>query len=84
MIGMEPDGHPFLHAIREGAMGYVAKGASVLEVVAAVRKVVSGGALCSPELRAFLFLFATQQNQMPCFYLRTRPRLTIGNSSLFS
>jgi DNA-binding NarL/FixJ family response regulator len=76
MIGMEEDSQPFLQAIREGAMGYVVKDASALEVVAAVRTVASGGAFCSPELCAFLFRFAAQQNQMPSFYARSRLGLT--------
>jgi two-component system, NarL family, response regulator DevR len=76
MIGMEGDGQSFLQAIREGAMAYVVKDASALEVVAAVRTVASGGAFCSPELCAFLFRFAAQQNQMPSFYARSRLGLT--------
>jgi DNA-binding NarL/FixJ family response regulator len=76
MIGMEGDNQPFLQAIREGAMGYVVKDASALEVVAAVRTVANGGAFCSPELCAFLFRFAAQQNQMPSFYARSRLGLT--------
>ena len=76
MIGMEADGHPFLQSIREGAMGYVVKDASALEVVAAVRTVATGGAFCSPDLCAFLFRFAAQQNQMPSFYARSRLGLT--------
>ncbi|HEY7352127.1 MAG TPA: response regulator transcription factor [Terriglobales bacterium] len=76
MIGMEADSHALLQAIREGAMGYVVKDASALEVVAAVRTVATGGASCSPELCAFLFRFAAQQNQMPSFYARSRLGLT--------
>lgn len=76
VIGMEAEGQFLLQAIREGAMGYVVKDASALEVVAAVRTVVSGGAFCSPHLCAFLFRFASQQNQMPSFYARTRLGLT--------
>ncbi|MBV9181801.1 MAG: response regulator transcription factor, partial [Acidobacteria bacterium] len=68
MIGMETDGQHFLQAIREGAMAYVVKDASALEVVAAVRTVASGGAVCSPELCAFLFRFAARQNHMPNFH----------------
>ena len=60
VIGMEADGEPFLRAIREGAMGYVVKDASALEVVAAIRTVASGDAFCSPHLCAFLFRFAAQ------------------------
>jgi DNA-binding NarL/FixJ family response regulator len=76
VIGMEADGEPFLRAIREGAMGYVVKDASALEVVAAIRTVASGDAFCSPHLCAFLFRFAAQQNQMPSFYARHRLGLT--------
>ncbi len=76
VIGMEAEGQTFLHAIREGALGYVVKDASALEVVAAIRTVVSGGAFCPPQLCAFLFRFAAQQNQMPSFYARRRLGLT--------
>jgi DNA-binding NarL/FixJ family response regulator len=76
MIGMEGDGQLFLQAIREGAMGYVVKDASALEVVGAVRAVASGHAFCSPQLCAFLFRFAAQQNQMPSFHARDRLGLT--------
>jgi DNA-binding NarL/FixJ family response regulator len=76
MIGMETDGQHFLQAIREGAMGYIGKDASALEVVAAVRTVASGGAACSPELCAFLFRFAARQNQMPSFHARSKLGLT--------
>ena len=76
-IGMEADGPPFLQAIRQGVMGYVVKDASALEVVAAVRTVAKGGAICSPQLYAFLFRFAAQQNQMPA--LRAQRRLGLTN-----
>jgi NarL family two-component system response regulator LiaR len=76
LIGMDSEGQNFLHAIREGAMGYVVKDASALEVVAAVRTVANGGAVCSPELCAFLFRYAARQNQMPNFHVRSRLGLT--------
>ena len=76
MIGMEANGQHFLQAIREGAMAYIEKDASALEVVAAVRTVASGGAVCSPELCAFLFRFAARQNQMPNFHVRSKLGLT--------
>lgn len=77
VIGMEAEGPPFLQAIREGAMGCVVKDASALEVVAAVRTVANGGAVCSPQLCAFLFRFAAQQNHMPT--LRAQRRLGLTN-----
>jgi DNA-binding NarL/FixJ family response regulator len=44
LIGMESDGQHLLQAIRGGAMGYIVKDASALEVVAAIRTVTLGGA----------------------------------------
>lgn len=76
LIGMDADGQHFLQAVREGAMGYLLKDASALEVVAAVRTVANGGAACSPELCAFLFRFAARQNQMPNFHVRSKLGLT--------
>jgi two-component system response regulator DevR len=76
MIGMESDGQPFLRAIREGAMGYVVKDASAMEVAGAISTVANGDAFCSPQLCAFLFRFAAQQNQMPSFHARQRLGLT--------
>jgi DNA-binding NarL/FixJ family response regulator len=76
VIGMDVDPQHFMHAIREGAMGYLARDASALEVVAAVRTVANGGAVCSAALCAFLFRFAARQNQMPNFHARERLGLT--------
>ena len=76
MIGMETDEQHFLRAIREGAMGYVVRDASALEVVSAIRTVANGGAVCSPELCAFLFRFAARQHHMPSFHARSRLGLT--------
>jgi DNA-binding NarL/FixJ family response regulator len=76
LIGMDCEGQQFLNGIREGAMGYLVKDASALEVVAAVRTVASGGAVCSPELCAFLFRYAARQNQMPNFHVKSKLGLT--------
>src|SRR2546430_3292633 len=54
LIGMESDGQHLLQAIRGGAMGYIIKDASALEVVAAIRTVTIGGGACSPPLFAVL------------------------------
>lgn len=70
MIGMDVDPQHFLQAVRGGAMGYLARDASALEVVGAIRTVASGGAVCSATLCAFLFRFAAQQYQMPSFHVR--------------
>jgi DNA-binding NarL/FixJ family response regulator len=82
LIGMDAEGAHFLQAIRQGAMGYLVKDASALEVVAAVRTVANGGAVCSPELCAFLFRFAARQNQMPNFHVRSQLGLTTREQQL--
>ena len=76
LIGMDGEGQNFLYGIREGAMGYLVKDASALEVVAAVRTVANGGAVCSPELCAFLFRYAARQNQLPNFHVKSKLGLT--------
>lgn len=76
LIGMDPDSQHFLQAVREGAMGYLVKDASAVEVVAAVRTVASGGAVCSPDLCALLFRFAVRHNSMPNFHVRSTLGLT--------
>jgi two-component system, NarL family, response regulator DevR len=55
MIGMDPDRDLFLHAVRQGAVGYVLKDASALEVAAAVRAVVNNEAFCPQSLLLSLF-----------------------------
>ena len=82
MIGMDSDGQHFLQFIREGAMGYIAKDASALEVVSAVRTVAAGGAACSSDLCAFLFRFAARQNQLPSFHARSKLGVTTREQQL--
>lgn len=76
MIGMDEEERQFLQTVREGALGYVLKDASALEVVAAVRAVANGGAACDPRLCACLFRFAAETNQMPNFHVRSKLGLT--------
>jgi two-component system, NarL family, response regulator DevR len=74
MIGMDPDEQHFLQAVRDGATWYVLKDASALEVVAAVRAVAAGDAVCPLQLCASLFRYIAKQNQLPSF----RARATLG------
>lgn len=77
MVGMEDDEHTFLRSVREGALGYVLKDASALEVVATVRAVASGDAVCPPHLCAGLFRYvARQSNQVPNFHVKLGLGLT--------
>lgn len=55
MIGMETDRDLLLQAVREGIAGYLLMDATAAEIIAAVRFVISGGAVCPPELCQALF-----------------------------
>jgi DNA-binding NarL/FixJ family response regulator len=55
MIGMDADEETFLHAVRQGAVGYVLKEASASEVATAVRAVINDEAFCPQSLLLHLF-----------------------------
>ncbi|HEX5411815.1 MAG TPA: response regulator transcription factor [Terriglobia bacterium] len=57
MIGMEEDEEMFLKAVTAGAAGYVLKDASAMDVVAAIRAVARGEAICPPRLCRSLFRY---------------------------
>ncbi|HUO24459.1 MAG TPA: response regulator transcription factor [Candidatus Aquilonibacter sp.] len=61
MVGMDAREDDFLHAVREGAAGYVLRDASAAEVVAAIRSVGAGEAVCPPRFSATLFRWAAQR-----------------------
>ncbi|MBV9574560.1 MAG: response regulator transcription factor [Acidobacteriales bacterium] len=77
MIGMEADEQAFLQSVREGALGYMLKDASALEVVAAVRAVANREAVCPPQLCACLFRYVTKQwSQVPNYSVKLGLGLT--------
>ena len=55
MVDMESDEGVFLNAIRSGAVGYILKDASAMEVATAIREVAAGNAVCPPSLCMALF-----------------------------
>jgi two-component system, NarL family, response regulator DevR len=77
VIGMDSSESSFLRTVREGALGYVLKDASALEVVSTVRAVASGEAVCPPQLSVALFRCAARQHQVPSFHVK----LTLGLTS---
>jgi DNA-binding NarL/FixJ family response regulator len=77
MIGMEVDKGTFLRTIREGVLGYVLKEASALEVVAAIRSVANGEAICPPTLCMTLFKYVSSQwAQVPNMQIKRDLALT--------
>lgn len=83
MIGMEPNEQTFLQAVREGALGYVLREASAIEVVAAIRGVAGGQAICPQQLCLALFQYANRLwSQMPNFQIRSSLGLTSREQQL--
>jgi DNA-binding NarL/FixJ family response regulator len=60
MVGMEEDEETFLHAVGEGAVGYVLKDASAAEIVRVIRAVGTGEAVCPPQFSLSLFQCAAR------------------------
>ena len=65
MVDMEPDEEIFFKSIRAGAVGYILKDASAVEVAAAIREVASGNAVCPPSLCMALFRYVFQHAPVP-------------------
>ncbi|MFZ0213898.1 MAG: response regulator transcription factor [Candidatus Acidiferrales bacterium] len=77
LVAMEEDERLFLRAIRAGVLGFIPKDASALDVVAAVRAVARGEAVCPPRLCKFLFDFvAAQAVEFPNSCVKLRLGLT--------
>jgi len=83
LIGMEPDEELFMAAVRSGVMGYLLKDASASDLVAAVRAVYRGEAVCPPELCSALFRFVAHMiEEIPVKRSAPRPDLTIRQQQL--
>lgn len=77
MIGMENSSELLVQAVQEGISGYLLMDASASEIVAAVRFVVNGGAVCPPELCQALFAHvAAQRPTLPSFEVQNQLGLT--------
>jgi DNA-binding NarL/FixJ family response regulator len=85
LIGMESDEKRFMAAVRAGVTGYLLKDASAQDVVAAVRAVSRGEAVCPPPLCSSLFCFVVQMARgMPIQGVTSRPDLTLRQQQLVS
>ena len=61
LVAMDDDPLQFMKAVRGGALGYVLKEASAMDVVNAVRAVAQGESVCPPRLCKLLFDFVADQ-----------------------
>jgi DNA-binding NarL/FixJ family response regulator len=77
LIGMETNSELLVHAVREGVAGYMLMDATASEIVAAIRFVINGGAVCPPELCQALFSqIAAQRTILPTFEIDEQFGLT--------
>jgi len=86
LIGMEEDEEQFLKAVRAGVSGYLLNDASASDVVAAVRAVARGEAVCPPRLCLALFRSAARTARETPTRVKQRARqgLTIHQQQLIS
>jgi DNA-binding NarL/FixJ family response regulator len=85
LIGMEPDEELLMAAIRSGVMGYLLKDASASDLVAAVRTVYRGEAVCPPQLCSALFRFIAHViEETPVKRSPLRPDLTLRQQQLMA
>src|SRR5712664_1432983 len=83
LIGMELDEELLMAAVRSGVVGYLLKDASASELVAAVRAVYRGEAVCPPQLCSTLFRFVAHMiEEMPVKRPASRPDLTMRQQQL--
>jgi two-component system nitrate/nitrite response regulator NarL len=83
LIGMEPNAEQFLDAVRAGVAGYLLPDASASDVVAAVRAVSRGEAVCPPQLCSTLFRFVAQTaKELPLQNSTAKPDLTLRQQQL--
>ena len=72
MVGMEADESTFLRVIQAGAVGYVLKDASALEVSRTIRAVAAGEAVCPGSLSSSLFRWVARHKPgIPSLHLKT-------------
>lgn len=64
MVDMESNESTFLRAVRAGIVGYILKDASSPEVVASIRAVGAGQAVCPPSLSLLLLGKIAQKNYL--------------------
>jgi DNA-binding NarL/FixJ family response regulator len=77
LIAMQDDPNQFLTAVRSGALGYVLEDASAEDVVAAIRIVEQGTAVCPPRMARVLFDYiVSRTNELPNQRVRAQLGLT--------
>jgi len=85
LIGVDDDEEGFLNAARCGVVGYLLREASAMDVIATVRAVARGEAVCPPQLVLSLFrCIAKQAKDSSHFRARAKLSLTRRQQQLVS
>jgi two-component system nitrate/nitrite response regulator NarL len=85
VIAMDSNEEQFLAAVRSGVTGYLLQDASASDLVAAVRAVFRGEAVCPPQLCSTLFRFFAQMvREMPVQSATSKPSLTLRQQRLIA
>jgi len=84
LIGMDADEKQFIAAVRAGIMGYLLKDASTGDVIAAVRTVSRGEAVCPPRLCSALFRVVARAPEQLLARSSSKPDLTLRQQQLVS
>jgi two-component system, NarL family, response regulator DevR len=72
MVGMEAEETVFLRVVQAGAVGYVLKDASAVEVARTIRAVAAGEAVCPAALSIALFQWVVRHKPaIPSLHLKT-------------
>jgi DNA-binding NarL/FixJ family response regulator len=72
MVGMEAEESVFLRVVQAGAVGYVLKEASAVEVTRTIRAVASGEAVCPGSLSGALFQWVVKHKPiLPSLHFKT-------------
>jgi two-component system response regulator DevR len=72
MVGMEADEAVFLRIVQAGAVGYILKDASAVEVARTIRAVAAGEAVCPAALSVALFQWVVRHKPaVPSLHLKT-------------
>jgi len=83
LVGMEPGEEQFIGAVRSGVTGYLLQDASASDVVAAVRAVFRGEAVCPRQFCSILFRLVAQMSaEIPLPDSPAKPDLTLRQQQL--
>src|SRR5215469_227517 len=84
-LGIRDNEHDFLRAVSSGVVGYLSREASANDIVAAIRAVTRGEAVCPPHLTLLLLRYANRlMKSAPIYRLKAQHGLTSRQQQLLS